>query len=56
MTSSLTLALVGDVMFDREDNRRSSAEPLMPAPVLDVGRGLMLIASAWRPFRQKQRP
>jgi hypothetical protein len=40
------VALVSGVMLDREVNRRSSAEPFVPAPVLNVGRGLILIASA----------
>ena len=45
------MALVGDVMLDREVNRRSSAQPFVLAPVLNVGRGLILNASVWRPFR-----
>jgi hypothetical protein len=52
MTPTLTVALVGDVMLGREVNRRSSAQPFVPAPVLNVGLGLILIASARRPFRQ----
>jgi hypothetical protein len=41
-----SVALVSGVMLDREVNRRSSAEPFVPAPVLNVGRGLILMASA----------
>ena len=47
-----SLTLVGGVMLERKVNRRSSASSFVPSLVLNVGPGLIQIASTWRSFRQ----